>query len=193
MISWTAIPTGVPPRQIAMIMVGWLGVIELAAAGVVPGGSERNLTSARRFTRFIEIDETHLGVVVADSSAKGTTGAMIMSQVRSLVRAFGPDGRDHLVHALVLDGLEFLLRQVEREHGLGAPRDGFHDMQHDDAGVAQARQAHGLAKDRAHVLTQVGCIENGLDLGISCHASHLAALCIAVIICQSFMRQPRTS
>jgi serine phosphatase RsbU (regulator of sigma subunit) len=40
---------------------------------------------------FIEIDETHLGVILADASVKGTTGAMIMSQVRSLIRAYAPE------------------------------------------------------------------------------------------------------
>jgi serine phosphatase RsbU (regulator of sigma subunit) len=40
---------------------------------------------------FLDLGNGKLGIVVADASMKGTTGAMIMSQVRSLVRAFAPD------------------------------------------------------------------------------------------------------
>jgi sigma-B regulation protein RsbU (phosphoserine phosphatase) len=49
---------------------------------------------------FIEIDQEHLGVVVADVSGKGVPGALVMAQARTLMRAeaaHSPEPRDILI------------------------------------------------------------------------------------------------
>lgn len=48
---------------------------------------------------FIEVDDTHLGIAMADVSGKGTGGAIMMSVCRSVIRAHAPR---HLSPAQVL-------------------------------------------------------------------------------------------
>jgi len=48
---------------------------------------------------FIEVDDTHLGIAIADVSGKGTGGAIMMSVCRSVIRAHAPR---HLSPAQVL-------------------------------------------------------------------------------------------
>jgi sigma-B regulation protein RsbU (phosphoserine phosphatase) len=51
---------------------------------------------------FIEIDKDHLGIVVADVSGKGISGAMIMSMARAVMRLLAKnntDARDTIVKA----------------------------------------------------------------------------------------------
>jgi len=51
---------------------------------------------------FIEIDKDHLGMVVADVSGKGISGAMIMAMARSVIRLLAeknPDAKDTIIRA----------------------------------------------------------------------------------------------
>lgn len=60
------------------------GVRELAAAGVVPGGTTRNLDSARRFTDFGGADDV-TQIVLADAQ---TSGGLLVAVDAPLERAF---------------------------------------------------------------------------------------------------------
>jgi len=70
------------------------GVVELAAGGVVPGGTERNLASASRFTRFGELDPV-MQTVLADAQ---TSGGLLVAVDAPLEKAF--------LQALVDEGVD---------------------------------------------------------------------------------------
>jgi selenide,water dikinase len=59
------------------------GAVELAAAGVVPGGTERNLASVRRFTRFVGVVDA-VATLLADAQ---TSGGLLVSVDAPLERA----------------------------------------------------------------------------------------------------------
>ena len=69
------------------------GVGDLIAAGVVPGGTMRNLASVRKFTDFGELDE-HGQIALADAQ---TSGGLLMAVDAPLV--------DALMHALLEEGV----------------------------------------------------------------------------------------
>jgi selenide,water dikinase len=85
------------------------GVVELAAAGVVPGGTDRNMDSARRFTRFIGIADA-VATVLADAQ---TSGGLLVSVDAPLEKA--------LHQALVEEGVAAVTigRVREREFSDG--------------------------------------------------------------------------
>ena len=60
------------------------GVAELAADGVIPGGTERNLEAVSRFTEFGALDETERRVI-ADAQ---TSGGILAAVDRPLLAAF---------------------------------------------------------------------------------------------------------
>jgi selenide,water dikinase len=60
------------------------GVMDLAAAGVVPGGTQRNLTSVSRSTDFGDVDET-MQLVLADAQ---TSGGLLVAVDAPLEKAF---------------------------------------------------------------------------------------------------------
>ena len=60
------------------------GVLELAADGVVPGGTDRNLKSARRFTDFGDLDDA-MSIALADAQ---TSGGLLVAVDAPLEKAF---------------------------------------------------------------------------------------------------------
>ncbi|MEW6358323.1 MAG: SpoIIE family protein phosphatase [Planctomycetota bacterium] len=54
------------------------------------------------FFDFIPIDESHIGIVIADVSGKGVPGAILMASTRSALRALIESGvnADHVIHKL---------------------------------------------------------------------------------------------
>ena len=78
------------------------GVVELARAGVVPGGTERNLITVSRFTDFGELDDTEQ-LVIADAQ---TSGGILASVDRPLLAAFLQALEDEGVAGVAIGSIE---------------------------------------------------------------------------------------
>lgn len=68
------------------------GIEDLAAAGVVPGGTERNLAAAAEFTRFVDVDEVSRVVLADAQTSGGLLLAVPADRCDELVAALGESG-----------------------------------------------------------------------------------------------------
>ncbi len=79
------------------------GARELAAENVVPGGTERNLTAARRFTQFGDVD--HVGqLLLADAQTSGGLLIAIDAPLaNALLQALADEGEHGVIVGRVVD------------------------------------------------------------------------------------------